>query len=64
MIVIGIATDNDAFGSTNEDKSWELARILRDFATKLVNDPDAITNYANLKDINGNTVGNVEEIDA
>lgn len=55
-IVLGIATDNAAF--EDNGKGRECARILREAATKM---RDGDLDFK-LRDINGNTVGRVEEV--
>lgn len=55
-IVLGIATDNAAF--EDNGKGRECARILREAATKM---RDGDLDFK-LRDINGNTVGRVEQM--
>jgi len=53
---ITIKMDNDAFGDPDipEQASYELARILRDYAQDIEGD----SGYDHtLRDVNGNTVG-------
>lgn len=51
MFKLEIETGNAAFG---DDRPEEIARILRDVAKRLVNDRYP---YGDLRDINGNKVG-------
>lgn len=61
MFKLEIVTENAAFESEPQD---EVARILRDLASKFVSDPGGFESgaYGYLKDINGNTVGNWDYI--
>ena len=54
-IVLEIKTDNAAF--EDDDKGWECARILSEAARKL---REGETGFS-LRDINGNTVGRLEQ---
>jgi hypothetical protein len=57
-----IDLDNDAFGGGEE--SYEAARILRELA-KRIEDPSAdLMHGLALYDINGNTVGRAQEVEA
>ena len=55
-----IQMDNDAF---DENSRTELARILRNVATKLEHEGEVEEGGWSLRDINGNTVGEFSFID-
>lgn len=56
MIKIIIETENSAF--QDENKNLEIARILSDLSKAYA----ANLNVNNLYDINGNKVGNIQEV--
>ncbi len=61
QLTIAINTDNAAFGRSKSQIASEVGRILVNFTSNLRKDP-AMLNYSDvtsLKDINGNTVGQV-----
>lgn len=58
-IVIKINTDNAAFSEFEWQKSMEVARILRQLSTD-IESSDTVEN-TKIKDVNGNTVGEVYE---
>jgi hypothetical protein len=57
MVTITIKTDNEAF----EDRSFEIARILRDIADKYESGQDM--DGRAVMDFNGNRVGRITEED-
>lgn len=57
--IITIITDNDAFGDDDFREAEEVSRILKDLAGKLHMNPAIVYNNPTLRDINGNTVGQV-----
>jgi len=61
MVRIEIRTENSAFQDGN--KSLEVARILKNLAKRLENDPDLVDCEITLTDINGNKVGTFEIIE-
>ena len=56
MEKLTITIENLGNAAFEEDKNAEIARILRDLADKIENDNIPVK----LRDINGNTVGEVE----
>lgn len=54
MRVVLTNTLNAAFGEDDQSRAEEVARILEDIATKIRNGEES----GNLRDRNGNTVGN------
>jgi hypothetical protein len=54
---ISLNTDNDAF---YDDENLEVARILRNLADKIENNPVSGIGGFILRDINGNSVGDIE----
>ena len=57
MLRINIKMDNAAFGETEGERAAEVARILREYASKVENTEDL---NQTLRDINGNTVGKAQ----
>ncbi len=60
MITIEIETDNDAFGQSAPARRHEVARILKNLASKI--EQDMAYDDMKLRDINGNTVGKYHEV--
>ena len=58
MIRIEIETENAAFGDNPSDSNAEVARILREIAHRLTR---GSFTQSIIRDVNGNTVGRVEE---
>jgi len=56
MIKITIETENSAF--QDENRNFEIARILSDLSRAYADN----LNVNNLYDINGNKVGNIQEV--
>lgn len=56
-ITIEFTTDNAAFGDDADERTQEIARILRGVAKKIADDGIDHTTGFSLRDINGNTVG-------
>lgn len=60
MVKIEIATDNDAFGETDDERGAEVARILRALADRFAREADPRAVPTILRDTNGNRVGTCE----
>lgn len=56
-VTITINTENDAFGQNEWQEAGEVSRILRQLSTDI--QFDDIVDQKILKDLNGNTVGEV-----
>lgn len=63
VLDLTLCVDNDAFGDTYEEQAQEVARILRNLATRLEGNPSYLDPHSGvlacINDVNGNRVGHL-----